>query len=187
VANRVLQFGISHAVIPACAAPCHAVLRGSFANPFADRFSLMTKVERLPSNLQNEIATRVGGYISLARTAKDDATLTRFIEAAAGERAQVAQGVRRDVREHRYRSLLIEAGSLVPTLLCTANEIHPATCSANALCRMIRLRPISWLPRISLGLTIAQLSARLRCAECGRGLAAQTLCSDRSPRHCRTA
>ena len=37
-------------------------------------------------------------------------------------------------------------------------------------CRMIRLRPISWLPRISMGLTIAQLSARLRCAECG-GLA----------------
>jgi hypothetical protein len=30
-------------------------------------------------------------------------------------------------------------------------------------CRMIRLRPISWLPRISMGLTIAQLSARLRC------------------------
>src|SRR5262245_33440631 len=30
-----------------------------------------------------------------------------------------------------------------------------------------RLRPISWLPRISLGLTIAQLSARLRCFECG--------------------
>ena len=25
----------------------------------------------------------------------------------------------------------------------------------------------SWLPRISMGLTIAQLSARLRCAECG--------------------
>ena len=36
-----------------------------------------------------------------------------------------------------------------------------------ARCRMTRLRPISWLPRISLGLTIAQLSARLRCAECG--------------------
>ena len=34
-------------------------------------------------------------------------------------------------------------------------------------CRVIRLRPISWLPRISLGLTIAQLSARLRCAACG--------------------
>ena len=37
-------------------------------------------------------------------------------------------------------------------------------------CRMIRLRPISWLPRISMGLTIAQLSARLRCAECGGSL-----------------
>ena len=33
-------------------------------------------------------------------------------------------------------------------------------------CRMIRLRPISWLPRIYLGLTLAQPSARLRCAEC---------------------
>jgi hypothetical protein len=34
-------------------------------------------------------------------------------------------------------------------------------------CRATRLRPTPWLPRISLGLTIAQLSARLRCAECG--------------------
>src|SRR5262245_9356113 len=33
-------------------------------------------------------------------------------------------------------------------------------------CRVTR-RGHSWLPRISLGLTIAQLSARLRCAECG--------------------
>ena len=34
-------------------------------------------------------------------------------------------------------------------------------------CRMTRSRPISWLPKVSMGLTIAQLSARLRCAECG--------------------
>jgi hypothetical protein len=40
-------------------------------------------------------------------------------------------------------------------------------------CRMRRLRPVSWLPRISLGLTIAQLSARLRCAECGGQLHCQ--------------
>jgi hypothetical protein len=33
--------------------------------------------------------------------------------------------------------------------------------------RVIRLRPMDWLPRISMGLTIAQLSERLRCAECG--------------------
>jgi hypothetical protein len=57
-------------------------------------FFLLAKVERLPPNLQNEIATRVGEYISLARTAKDDATLTRFIDAAAGERAKVAQGAK---------------------------------------------------------------------------------------------
>ena len=34
-------------------------------------------------------------------------------------------------------------------------------------CRVTRLRPMSWLPRISIGLNIAQLSERLRCAECG--------------------
>ena len=32
-------------------------------------------------------------------------------------------------------------------------------------CRVITLRQIDWLPKISMGLTIAQLSARLRCAE----------------------
>jgi phage FluMu protein Com len=37
-------------------------------------------------------------------------------------------------------------------------------------CRVIRLRPIEWLPRISMGLTIAQLSERLRCADCGSQL-----------------
>jgi hypothetical protein len=34
-------------------------------------------------------------------------------------------------------------------------------------CRVTRQRPFGWLPRISMGLTIAQLSARLRCADCG--------------------
>lgn len=34
-------------------------------------------------------------------------------------------------------------------------------------CRMMRLRPMSWLPKISMGLNLAQLSTRLRCAECG--------------------
>jgi hypothetical protein len=34
-------------------------------------------------------------------------------------------------------------------------------------CRVIMLRPTSWLPKISMGLTLAQLSTRLRCAECG--------------------
>ena len=34
-------------------------------------------------------------------------------------------------------------------------------------CGVTRLRPMSWVPRISMGLTIAQLSERVRCAECG--------------------
>ena len=32
-------------------------------------------------------------------------------------------------------------------------------------CRVTRLRPMNWVPRISMGLTIAQLSERLRCAD----------------------
>jgi len=34
-------------------------------------------------------------------------------------------------------------------------------------CRVTRQRPINWLPRISMGLTLAQQSEQLRCAECG--------------------
>ena len=34
-------------------------------------------------------------------------------------------------------------------------------------CRRIRLRPMTWLPKISMGLTLDQLSPRLRCAKCG--------------------
>ena len=34
-------------------------------------------------------------------------------------------------------------------------------------CRVIRLRPIDQLPKISLGLTLDGLARRLRCAECG--------------------
>ena len=55
--------------------------------------SVLERVERLPTNVQGEIATRVGKYINLAQTARGDAaTLRRFIEAAAGERAKVAPG-----------------------------------------------------------------------------------------------
>jgi hypothetical protein len=72
-------------------------------------FSLLAKVERLPPNLQNEIATRVGEYINLARTAKDDATLTRFIEAAAGERAKVAQEAKSTANPLWTASALAEA------------------------------------------------------------------------------
>jgi len=34
-------------------------------------------------------------------------------------------------------------------------------------CRVIRLRSIDQLPKISMGLTLDQLARRLRCAECG--------------------
>jgi hypothetical protein len=53
--------------------------------------SVLEKVKRLPPNVQGEIAARVGTYINLARTARDDAALARFIEAAAGERAKVIE------------------------------------------------------------------------------------------------
>ena len=34
-------------------------------------------------------------------------------------------------------------------------------------CRLTRLQPMSWLPKILMRLTPAQLSKRLRCGECG--------------------
>ena len=53
--------------------------------------SVLERVERLPTNVQGEIATCVGKYIHFARDTTDDASMTRFIEAAAGERAKVTQ------------------------------------------------------------------------------------------------
>jgi hypothetical protein len=58
---------------------------GAFSSGAGGRTSL---------DLQREVATRVSKYINLARTAQDDAALTRFIEAAAGERAKLAQGAK---------------------------------------------------------------------------------------------
>ena len=53
--------------------------------------SVLERVERLPTNVQGEIATCVGKYIHFAGAATDHASLTGLIEAAAGERAKVAQ------------------------------------------------------------------------------------------------
>jgi hypothetical protein len=72
-------------------------------------FSLLAKVERLPPNLQDEIAIRVDKYIHLARTARDDATLTRFIDAAAGERARVVEGARSPINPLWTAAALAEA------------------------------------------------------------------------------
>ena len=64
-----------------------------FRSVFWERtvFCVLERVERLPPTVQSEIATRVGKYIHFAQAATDDATMTRFIEAAAGERAKVDQ------------------------------------------------------------------------------------------------
>ena len=73
------------------------------------------------------------------------------------------------------------SGYVVRDALCYASPMDPldATIEEFAadgythvdcycpLCRMTRLRPISWFPRISPGLTIAELSTRLRYAEGG--------------------
>jgi hypothetical protein len=72
-------------------------------------FSLLAKVETLPPNLQSEIALRVDKYINLARTARDDATLTRFIDAAAGERARVVEDVRSTINPLWTAAALAEA------------------------------------------------------------------------------
>jgi hypothetical protein len=65
----------------------------SFRSLFWERtvLSVLEKVQRLPSDVQGNVAARVGTYIDLARTASDDATLNGFIEAAAGERAKIIE------------------------------------------------------------------------------------------------
>ncbi len=75
--------------------------------------SVLERVERLPTNVQGEIATRVGKYINLAQSARGDAaTMRRFIEAAAGERAKVAPGGKSTVDPRWTAPALAEAWSI---------------------------------------------------------------------------
>ena len=75
--------------------------------------SVLERVERLPTNVQGEIATRVDNYINLAQTARGDAaTLRRFIEAAARERAKVAPGAKSTVDPRWTAPALAEAWSI---------------------------------------------------------------------------
>lgn len=72
--------------------------------------AVLEKVKRLPPDAQGEIAARVGNYINPARTASDDAALTRFIEAAAGERAKIIeQGAKPTVGQPWATAALAEA------------------------------------------------------------------------------
>jgi phage FluMu protein Com len=48
---------------------------------------------------------------------------------------------------------------------------------ANCPRRVIRLRAINQLPKISMGLTLDALARRLRCAECGGPLLSNAGCS----------
>ena len=83
--------------------------------------SLLEEVERLPPNVQGEIATRVDRYIHFARTARDDATMTRFIEAAARERARAAQGTKSTVDPGWTAPALAEAWCISKLGLCNGN------------------------------------------------------------------
>jgi hypothetical protein len=71
--------------------------------------SLLAKVEALPPDLQGEIATRVGNYIDLARTAQDDDALTCFVKAAARERENVAQAAKSETNPLWTAAALSEA------------------------------------------------------------------------------
>src|SRR5687767_10040179 len=53
--------------------------------------SLLEKVQRLPPNVQAEIAARLGKYINLARTAKDEASVAQVATAAGQERDRLSR------------------------------------------------------------------------------------------------
>ena len=64
--------------------------------------------------VQVEVATRVGTYINLARTVRDDATLARFIEAAAQERAKIIeQAAKPQLTGHGLQPHLPRRGALL--------------------------------------------------------------------------
>jgi hypothetical protein len=72
--------------------------------------SLLEKVQLLPSNVQAEIARRVGGYIDIADATGDECSLEQFAAAAVKEREQViAQGVKSQLDQRWAAPALAEA------------------------------------------------------------------------------
>jgi hypothetical protein len=72
--------------------------------------SLLEKVQHLPSNVQSEIANRVGGYIEIADATGDERTLEQFAAAAVKEREQViAEGVKSQLDQRWAAPALAEA------------------------------------------------------------------------------
>ena len=72
--------------------------------------SLLEKVQQLPSHVQNEIATRVGGYIDIADAAGDEHTLQQFAAAAAREREEATgEGIKSVFDQQWAASALAEA------------------------------------------------------------------------------
>ena len=70
--------------------------------------SLLEKVQRLPSNVQTEIANRVGRYIDIADAT--ECTLEQFAAAAVNEREEViAQGVKSQLDQRWAAPALAEA------------------------------------------------------------------------------
>ena len=72
--------------------------------------SLLERVQRLPANVQSEIASRVGGYIDIADATGDEGSLEQFAAAAVKEREQViAQGVKSTLDQRWAAPALAEA------------------------------------------------------------------------------
>jgi hypothetical protein len=72
--------------------------------------SLLEKVQHLPSNVQSEIANRVGGYIEIADATGDERTLEQFAAAAVKECEQViAEGVKSQLDQRWAAPALAEA------------------------------------------------------------------------------
>jgi len=72
--------------------------------------SLVEKVQRLPPNVQTEIAVRLRKYINLARSAKDEASLVRVATATGQERERlIAQGAKSPVDQRWAALALAEA------------------------------------------------------------------------------
>jgi hypothetical protein len=72
--------------------------------------ALLERVQQLPSNVQAEIANRVGGYIDIADAAGDERSLEQFAAAAVKEREEViAQGVKSQLDQRWAAPALAEA------------------------------------------------------------------------------
>jgi len=111
--------------------------------------SLLEKVQRLPANVQAEIAKSVGSFIDIASTTREEGSLERLAAAAVEERGKViSQGAKSTLDPRWVSPALSEAWCVARLGLCNRSlDRHSAMAVITAIEAFALIKPPAYLTK----------------------------------------